>query len=288
MTPEKATSVLSSDGVTLDDLLIRYGEIKGEINAAFISQALLNREYLGGDAVQGGTIRVKRLAMASSQAYGTARAAKAGNALQNNGVDVKIDTDKEIAEELSGKDKALYFERGGLAVLDSRRSSFATAMGITLEEAYFTALQNAAVANGLVDVSTPTAVEDKLLLLIRTLEAKTGDNVNKVPRELMVLTLSPEWYDELEQYMVTLNSPDGNSRRMLHRVQVEPAVRQGFDAIVQVKGSIAQPLVMSEDFEVGKWQGSADYYAYMPYFFGTKAVMPELILAAALDDDISA
>jgi len=88
--------------------------------------------------------------------------------------------------------------------------------------------------------------------------------------------------------MVTLSNPQSNSTRLLHGVEVINARRQKFDAIVQAKGSIAQPLVMSEEFEVGKWQGSADYYAYLPYYFGTKAVMSDLVFACALDEDISA
>jgi len=286
---EKATSIYTGATSTFDDLLVQYGEIQGDILTNFVYQSLVNREYVDeGSPIYGGTIRVRRMAMATSQDYGTARTALAGNSLRNYGVDVQIDTGKEIAEELSLKDKELYMEKGGIALLESRRSSYANTMGITLETAYFTELQNTAASAGLVDVSAISNVEDKLLALIRTLEAVENANVNGVPREMMVLTLAPEWYDELEAYMVTLSNPQSNSTRLLHGVEVINARRQKFDAIVQAKGSIAQPLVMSEEFEVGKWQGSADYYAYLPYYFGTKAVMSDLVFACALDEDISA
>jgi hypothetical protein len=285
---QKATSVLYSDGVTLDDLLIQYGAIQGEIFANYQYMQWVNRDYIDGDAIQGGTIRVRRIAMSASQTYGTARAAKSGTALRNNGVDVKIDTDREVINELSAKDKALYTGGNTLQLLTDRRASFARAIGSDLEASYYNTLMNAATANGLVTVSGGSTTVDKVLILVRTLEAITNTNVDRVPREMMLLTLAPEWYDAMEQYMVTLNNPSGNNLKTLHRVQVEVGTRQGFDAIVQVKGAVAQPLVMSEEFELGKWQGSADYYAYLPYFYGTKAVMPELVLACALDEDISA
>jgi hypothetical protein len=287
-TLQPANNVVISDGSTADDLMLQYGAIQGEIAARFTYRDLVNTNYLT-DPVKGGTVEVARLAMANSQDYGTARSGGSGNKIQNNSVDIKIDQDQEFAEEMNAKDLRLWNKLGDIAVLENRRSSFALSMGIQLENAYYTLLQETAVANGLVDLSGESDVEDKLALLIRTLGAVENDNVAKVDRELMILTLAPKWYDALEKELTGLNNPiSGRTDAVAFRgVETRMASRQGFDAIVQVVGSVAQPVVFDE-FYVAKPELSNDKYAYMSYYYGTGAVMSDLVFAGALDADISA
>lgn len=288
MTPQKARDVLASDGVTLDDLLIVYGRIQSTIYADFVFRQLVNTNYTD-EPVRGGTVRVRRMKSAVSQDYGTARAAGEGNSQENNGVDVKVDTDKEIAEEVQGKDKQLYFEEGALAYLNTREMDYAIEMANTLEEAYFNELQLTASEAGLVTVSGGSDTKDKLSILIRELESVSNENVKNVNVRDMVLTLAPEWYDELEDYLVTLANPFGGGQdvKSFRGVPVLRAVRQDFDAIVQHRGALAQPVVMDK-FKIGEIPHSNDIEAYMSYYFGTEAVMPDLVLACALDEDISA
>jgi hypothetical protein len=285
---QSANSVVISDGVTADDLLLQYGKIQDGIASDFIFRDLVNTQYIN-EPVKGGTVKVKRMKISASQPYGTARAAREANKLQNNYAKVDVDTDREIAEEMDAKDMKLWAEEGSIAVLENRQPSFSLGMGIELEEAYFTKLQQLAVANGLVNVSGESDVQDKLTLLINTLGAVENDNVNKVPRRMMVLTLASKWYDALEKELTTLENPISGrtDAKMFREVEVRRAERQGFDAIVQAIGSVAQPVVMG-DFKVEEIQLSADGYAYMPYFYGTDGVMGELVYACALDSDISA
>jgi hypothetical protein len=285
MANQKATSVLSSDGVTKDDLMVAYGEIQGTIAAAFVSIGLRNTNYTD-TPTRGGTVHVKRMKSSVSQDYGTARAAAAANNAQNNGVDVKIDTDKEIAEEMSAKDIALYQEVGGVEYLRSRQADFGISMGEVLENDYFLKLQTDATT---VDVSGASTLVDKLELLIQTIEGVENDNVKKVDRSMLVLTLAPAHFDDLEAHVQSLPNPrnGGVNADFFRRVEVIPAVRQGVDAIIQVRGAVAQPVVMG-NFKVNEAEFSADWYAYLPYFFGTKVVMPDLAFKAALVGDISA
>lgn len=288
-TLESANSVKLIDGVTADDLALQYGKIQGFIAGSFSFRDLVNTNYLSGEAIKGGTIEVGRIAGATSQAYGTARTAGEGNDLKNNSVDVKIDTDREISEEMNAKDIKLWNKLGAVGVLEGRRNQYGLSIGIELEEAYYVELQNTAVSAGLVNVSGESTIQAKLSLLIQTLEAVENDNVSKVDRNMMVLTLAPEHYDDLEEYLVSLENPiSGRTDAKAFRgVEVRRATRQGFDAIVQVRGAIAQPVVMDE-FYIAKPQFSNDNYTYMSYYFGTKAVMSDLVFACALDSDISA
>jgi hypothetical protein len=287
-TLQPANNVVISDGVTADDLKLQYGKVQGTIAAKFSFRDLVNVNYLN-EPIKGGTVEVARVKTATSQAYGTARTAGSGNKLENNSADVKIDTDREIAEEMNAKDLKLWNKLGDIAVLENRKDNFALAMGIELEKAYYVKLQQLAVANGLVNVSGESTLQDKLALLIQTLEAVENDNVEKVDRSMMVLTLSSKWYDELEEYFVNLENPISGrtDAKAFREVEVRRATRQGFDAIVQVVGSVAQPVVFDE-FYTAKPTFSNDRYAYMSYYFGTGGVMPELVFACALDSDISA
>jgi hypothetical protein len=287
-TLQPAKNVVIGDGVTADDLMLQYGAIQGEIAGRFTYRDLVNTNYLT-EPVKGGTVEVARLAMANSQDYGTARTAGSGNKIENNSADIKIDKDQEFAEEMNAKDLRLWNKLGDVAVLENRRSSFALSMGIELENAYYTKLQQTAVAAGLVDLSSASDIQDKLSLLIQTLEAVKNNNVDRVDRELMVLTLASKWYDSLEKVLTTLENPiSGRTDAVAFRgVEVRRATRQGFDAIIQVIGSIAQPVVFDE-FYVAKPELSNDKYAYMSYYYGTGAVMGDLVFAGALDTDISA
>lgn len=268
--------------------MVAYGKIQGDIVAQFISQKYKNVNY-EETPTRGGTIKVKRMKSAVDQDYGTARSNGAGNKLQNNGVDVKIDTDKEFAEEMSAKDMVLYAKEGGIAILNSRKQSMVLRMGVTLENAYFLKLQTEATT---FDSSSFTASDPleakvaKLEALIRKLESVKNENVQNVDRSQMLITLAPEHYDDLEKYCQKLPNPlnGGVEARFFRRVLVESAVRQTVDAVIQVVGSMTQPVVMGE-FYVKQADFSADHYAYMPYFFGTKAVMTDLIFKTALSSD---
>ena len=287
MANQLATSVNYQNSSTKDDLLVTYGKIQGSIVAQFISQKYKNTNYTD-TPTRGGTVKVKRFNMSTSQAYGTARAAAAANKLTNNGVDVKIDTDKEIAEEMSAKDRKLYME-GADTFLQSREADYALSRGVTLETAYFVQLQTEATTFDTSPYTDSDPVKQiilKIEALIRKLEVVNNNNVKGVDRSSMLLTLAPEFFDALEKHVQTLPNPfnGGVDAKFFRRVLVEPAVRQGVDAVVQVMGSVAQPVVMG-NFKVAEAEFSADEYAYLPYFFGTKAVMPDLIFKAALSSD---
>lgn len=278
---QEALSIFLNNQSTKDKLAKRYAEVAGTIASAPLSMRLKNTN-VEGEAVRGGAVKVFRMKTAVTQAYGTARTAGAGNKLQNNGVTVLIDTDREIVEEVEMKD----LERYGLDnIIAKRTANHPVSMAVDLDQRYFVALQNAAT----VISPTGSTTKEKVLSLVRTLETLENENVSGVDRSLMVLSLAPEWYDTLKLEISALPNPNGGGQMidMFHGVEIVSAPRQQFDAIVQVKGSVAQPLGVTP-YSAAKIPLSNAMSLELYYSFGTYAVMPDCIFACALDEDISA
>lgn len=265
-----------------DSLMTTYSEVQGTIAATSLSMRLKNTQ-VEGDVYPGATVVVRRMATSVSEDYGTSRNRGAGRKPKNMGVKVEIDTDKEIVEEINVFDADRY---GLPGLIDKRKANHAVSMQVTLDKAYFRALENAASAN-IVNVSAETGTEDKILKLIGELEILENENVEGVDRELMVLTLAPKWYNAVRKVINAMPNPEGQSRNLFHDVEVHKAPRQKFDAIVQVRGSVAQPTVVYP-YNPGMIPLSNEVAVPMFYHFGTKAIMPDCIMAAALDSDISA
>lgn len=278
---QEALAIFLGNQSTKDKLAKRYAEVAGTIATAPLSMRLKNT-LVEGEAEKGGTVKVFRMRTAIDDPYGTARAAGEGRKLQNNGVDVKIDTDREIVEEVEVKD----LERYGLDnIIAKRTANHPVAMGVRLDKAYFVALQNAAT----VISPTGSTVEEKVLSLIQTLEGLENENVSGVDRSLMVLTLAPKWYDALKLKISAMPNPNGGGQNieLFHGVEILSAPRQQFDAIVQVKGAVAQPVGVTP-YSAAKIPLANAFSIELYYSFGTKAVMADTIFAAALDSDISA
>jgi len=284
-----ANSIYLANGTSRDDLLVVQGRILENIQAQYQYRNFLNTEYID-EPVKGGSVKIKRFKNPVSQNYGTARTAGAANKLINTISEIKVDTDKEITEEMNAKDKNLYFEQGGVAFLNSRLNAYVLAMGLELEKAYYVGLQNAATANGFVTLSGGANIREQILILIRALEAKRIPGyIEGVDRSEMVVTVAPEFFDSLESVMATLPNPrnGGQNARFFGNVEITPATRQGFDAIIQYRGAIAQPVVM-DDFKVDGIELSNDVYAYLSYYYGTGAILSDLVLGGAISGTISA
>ena len=268
------------DASTKDKLAQTYAELQGYIATTALSMQLKNTN-IEGTPTRGGSVVARRLATSIVRDYGTARSQGKGDHLTNKGVTINIDTDKEIVEEVEMKDAKLY---GIPDILNKRVGVHKLAMVNFLDSLYFQKLQDEAT---IVTSSASTTV-DKLLELIQDLEDTQNENVDRVPRELMALTLSPKWYDEVVKYMNTLPNPNGQDYKTLHNVRVYSAPRQGFDAIIQVVGSVAQPVAVVNAYDVERIPLSNALAVELFFSVGTKAVMPDLIKAMALDSDISA
>ena len=271
-------SIYLANGSTKDKLTEAYAEVVDMIQKGAISQQIKNTA-LSGDP-ESGSVEVRRLMTSASQAYGTARTARAGDAVKNNGVTVNLSSDKEIVEEVAQKDLLLYGVDG---ILDSRKLNHQKAMIRELDSAFFTEAESAGTE---VTVTTDTLVE-QLEELIQAVETTENDNVDGVDRDMLVLTLTPAIYGALRNYIDTLPNPvDGVvDVKMFHDVRVFSNTRQTEDAICMAVGAIAQPVV-AKPYEVERIPLSNDYAVELYYSYGTKAVMPDLIAYADVGDDV--
>lgn len=273
---------------TRDKLQVVYKAILKNLLSKADYLRLVNREYSDTPA-KGGSVHIDRLAFATVRDYGTAFAAQTGDKPLNNGIDILVNIDKEIVTEVPKKDAKLWRPGGEAEILAANVENQTAALQIFLDDAYFVALQQAATTYDVSAVTDSDAVKQqvlRLLALIRKLESVTGDNVNKIDRSLMALTLSSEIYDSVELYMTTLNNPDGNSVRLLHGVEVSRALRQDVDAVVQVKGSMGMPMVLDR-YEVTRPTYKNGLVQELYFSYGLGAVMPECIYKAAISSDNS-
>jgi hypothetical protein len=271
---------------TKDKLAVVYKEILKNLAAKADYVDLINKNY-SDNPVKGGSVHIDRLAFPTVRNYGTANTNGVGDSLLNNGIDILINNDKEIVVEIPKKDARLWRGDNEAEMLAANLDNMVTALQIYLDDYYFVQLQTVASTYDTSSFSDADALKQKakrILALIQKLESVTGDNVNKIDRSLMVLTLCSADYDDLESYMTTQPNPAGNSVKMFHRVEVKNALRQDVDAVIQVRGSLALPMVLDQ-YSVYKPNYKNSLVQEMFISHGAGAVMPELIFKAAISTD---
>lgn len=271
---------------TKDKLQVVYAAMLQNLAAKADYVDLVNKNY-SDNPVKGGTVHIDRIAFATVRDYLTAHGAGKGDAPQNNAVDILVNIDKEIITEIPKKDARLWRGDNEAEVLAVTYQSMVDALQIYLDDYYFVQLQTVAATFDTSSITDSDPVKQKikrLLALVRKLESITGDNINKIDRSQMVLTLSSELYDDLEDYMTNLTNPAGNSVKSLHRVETKQALRQDVDAVIQVRGAIALPMVI-DNYSVSKpsYKNALVQELYISH--GAGAVMPEAVFKAAISAD---
>ena len=129
--------------------------------------------------------------------------------------------------------------------------------------------------------------------MIQTLETVKNDYVDGVDRSLMDLVLTPEKYGELRTFLDTQSNPNvdtaGEEFGMYHGVRVYSCTRLPVvtdttaktktttNAVLMVRGAVAQPVVSDQYGAPEKIPLSNDYAVSLFYDYGTKALTPDLI-----------
>ncbi|MCD8366134.1 MAG: hypothetical protein LUC83_10090 [Clostridiales bacterium] len=250
-----------------------YGKVIENVQKNTISSNMKNKD-LSGDPTAG-TVEAKRFANATSQDYGSARAAGAGNAVKADPVTVAIDTDKEIVEEVEQKDVSLLGVEGWMA---RRASNHTLRMTSELDTQFFAT----AAEEGTAVTITDTAIEDIVEALIQQCENTQNDFVDGVDRALMHLVCNTSIYGKLRTYLDKVTEPTVDAGEetfyRYHGVKTYSTVHlpSTVDAILMVDGAVAQP-VMSDQYAAEKIPLSNAYGIELFYHYGTKAVTPDLI-----------
>jgi hypothetical protein len=255
-----------------------YGKVIDNIEKSTISSLLKNTD-LSGDP-NSGSVEARRIANTDSQNYGTARTGGKGQNIVAPTVVVQIDTDRELINEVEEKDLTLFGVDGLIA---KKTASNERSMKRELERAFFkTAADAGTVAN-----LTKNEANEKLEELIQLLETIKNEFVDGVERELINIICTPKAYGEIRNFLdkgaqnANINTAVGEFG-MFHSVNVFSSVYlpEGVDMIAMCTGAVAQPVKVSLD-EPGKIPLSDAYHFGMFYYYGTKAVMPDLIFKVA-------
>lgn len=254
-----------------------YDGVIENVQKATISGQLKNTD-LSGDPTAG-TVEAKRFVNAKSNAYGTARGKGKGELVKGKPVTIPIDTDREFIEEVEQKDVSLL----GVDGLITRRSAnHAMQMANELDRAFFAEC----VASGtqFTPSTEATAIQDIIEEAIVTLETLKNDYIDGIPRNMLSVEVTPAVYSKMRKYLdesVHNANVDTAAETFdrFHGVRFISTINMptGCDFIVQVDGSVAQP-VRSKAYSAEKIPMSEAYAIELFFYYGTKAVTPETIL----------
>lgn len=270
MAKTDALSILESQE-TKDKLAELDGKLIESIQKDALSMRLKNTEYSGDPTT--GSVSINRFKNSEASDYGTARAAGKGTQLVNSGkVTINVDTNKEITEEIEKKD-LLLFGIAGLA--DRRTANHSKRMAADLDRAFFRIAEAAATG-----VDLTGDIEKALETIIQQMEKTENDWVDGVDRENMELTLSVGAYGLIRGYVDKIDGGVGvEEAGLFHGVKIYSNVRQAADVLLQYHGSVGQPVKI-DNYGAERIPLSNAYAIQLFYSYGTKAIMPDLILKA--------
>ena len=257
-----------------DFLAELYGKVIYNIQKNTISSTLKNNDLSGTPT--SGTVEAKRFVNAASKDYGTARAAGKGDAIKAKPVVIAIDQNKEIVEELEEKDITLYGVDG---VMNRRSSNHVLTMTRELERAFFLEAAQTGAEFSTSETDAGTILEEA----IQQIETTRNDFVDGVPRDMIKIVATPDFYGKIREYLDKTahnSNVDTASEEFysFHGVSVRSSVYlpTGIDFIVMVVGAVAQP-VLPRPYNAEKIPLSEAFAVELFFYYGTKAVMPDLI-----------
>ena len=260
-----------------DKLAEEYGKVIENLQHVTLAAKLKNTD-LSGDPTSG-TVEAKRFANIVGQAYGTARTAGAGQAVKANPVVISLNDDTEYLEEVEEKDLRTY---GVAGLIERRTRNHQDALAAELDTKFFAEAVSAGTS------FTPTVgatIEDEIEEAIQTVESTKNSYVNGVPRNMIEVVLSPEYYGKLRNKINSISNSNelgqvkNYEEGIFNNVSVYSNVflPEGINYVVLAKGAVAQP-VMTSIYDPAKVDLS-DAIAFGLFAYkGTKAVTPDLII----------
>jgi len=274
MAKEKALNILIQDSETKDDLAEILDGVLENIQVGAVSEALKNRN--GSGTPTSGSVLYKRFVNATLNSLGTARTAGKGSSIEAATITVNINDDKEIVEEVAGKDLNLY----GIAGIAAKRAdNQAKRIKAYLDRAFF-----AEAVNGGTQFTRGalTDIKDIVDAMIVAAKETSSDFIDGIDAEDLAIVLNGTARKEMKNKIDALpngTSPSNGRIGTYDSIEVYESNRlpQGVDAIVMLKGAVAQPYYVDEfSFEkiplVDSWAIESFLHA------GVKTLMPETII----------
>lgn len=259
-----------------DKLAEIYGGVIEAVQKGAISEQIKNKNYSGDPT--SGSVEISRFVNAQVKDQGTARANAKGDKAINKPVTVNVDTDKEIVEEFNKTDLRLH---GVTGIAEKRKGNHIKRMQAYLDREFF----GCAESEGTEFEMTGDTIIEKLESLILDVEETDNEFVDGVDRDLLVLTVKPEIYSKVQNYINEVtNSLTGVTDKIFNNVRIFSNHRQTKDAICMIDGAVAQPVV-TDEYDLEKINLSNNYGLELFFSKGTKAIMPDLIKYANLSSE---
>ena len=243
MAKEKSLNIALYGTETNDDLREVLDGVIENIQTSAVSEVLKNREGSGDPT--SGSVEYKRFVNAELEDKGTARTAQGGAKVIAKPVIVNLDDNKEIIEELQIKDVKLY---GIAGMAEKRKANFSKRVIAYLDRKFFAEAVDGGSRfdrNGLTD--------EKEILDAMIVQAKStqSDFIDGIDAEDLAIVLSPAWRKAIKNDLDELpngTTPSNGAIGMYDSIIVYESHRlpEGVNAIVMLKGAVAEPYFLSE------------------------------------------
>ena len=228
---------------TMDNLAEVLDGVIENIQVSAVSEALKNTNGSGNP--EGGSVEYKRFVNAVLEDKGTARTAGKGSKVVAKPIIVNLNDDKEIVEELQIKDVQLYGIDG---MAEKRKGNFAKRIIAYLDRKFF----NEAVTSG-TQFNRGSLTDPKEIIDAMIVKAKetSSDFIDGIDAEDLALVVNGTYRKALKNDLDSLpngTAPANGAIGTYDSVTVYESNRlpEGVNAIVMLKGAIAQPRLISD------------------------------------------
>lgn len=274
MAKEKSLNIGLYETQVNDDLREVLDGVIENIQTSAVSEALKNREGSGDPT--SGSVEYKRLVNAELEDKGTARGKRAGAKVIAKPVIVNLDDDKEIIEELQIKDVKLY---GVAGMAEKRKANFAKRVIAYLDRKFFIEAVNGGSKFERGTLTDPKEILDAMIVSAKSTESAFIDGIDA---EDLAIVLSPTFRKAIKNDLDELpngTTPSNGAIGMYDSIVAHETHRlpEGVNAIVMLKGAVAEPYFLSE-YATEKVPFD-DAIALETFLYsGVKALVPEAIL----------
>ncbi len=267
---QEALNIMMQDGTTKENLKQVLSGVLENVSARAVSEQIKAKN--GSGTPEGGVIEYKRFVNAELKDKGTARKAGEGDKLKAKPVKVYIDTDKEIVEELQGKDVKLYGIDG---MAERRKVNHQSAIVRYLDREFF-----AKVLEG-TKVEAKESIQDTIDDLLYKARNLQNDFIDGIESDMLVIVVDSTYRKGMKKILDELpngTDPKEQAIGMYDSVRVYESIRMpaGVRCVVMMDGAIAQPYYVSE---YGAEKVPFDDAVALEDFLykGTKALMEDTI-----------
>lgn len=267
---QETLNIMMQDGTTKENLKHVLSGVLENVSTRAISEQIKAKN--GSGTPEGGVIEYKRFVNAELKDKGTARNAGKGDKVKAKPVKVYIDTDKEIVEELQGKDVKLYGIDG---MAERRKVNHQSAIIRYLDREFFTKVLEGT------KITAKDTVQDTIDELLQNARTLKNDFIDGIESDLLVIVVDSKYRKGMKKILDELpngTDPKEQAIGMYDSVRVYESTRmpEGVRAVVMMDGAIAQPYYVSE---YGAEKVPFDDAVALEDFLykGTKALMEDTI-----------